>query len=154
MFRYQKKGKVSRSQDATKKLILRSLGRMSGEQNIGVYRWEVYSESDDKLSLFDRHLNFDVRYDVVQEIVTHKVYCFHKQQVAPSVSKCNNEDCDEALCRLPDKGFTSALDAYKQLEPSVDPMIGKRVAVRGCGFVTIKHPDGESDKLDLNWQRL
>ena len=36
----------------------------------GTYRWDIYHEPDGSTILIDRHLNYDVRYDVHQDIVT------------------------------------------------------------------------------------
>jgi hypothetical protein len=64
------------------------------------HKWEVFHNEKvpNVKVLVDCHLNFDVRYDVVGSIITHKEYMFHKQQICQSVSKYMNGKCDEWLC--------------------------------------------------------
>jgi hypothetical protein len=122
---------------------------MSG---LNTYKWEVL---DNGKVLLDRHLNFDVRYKVLERIITHKEYLFHDLQIRPSISRCRDGRCDEHLCHVPDAGFNSAEDYFEEdTDPTSDPVIGRLVEISLHGFVTFKDPDGDNHHLDLNWKRL
>jgi hypothetical protein len=46
----------------------------------GTYNWDVFHQKDGSAVLVDHHLNFDVRYDVDEEmIVTGKFFKFHME---------------------------------------------------------------------------
>jgi hypothetical protein len=126
--------------------------KMNNSLTPNTYKWEVVE--DGKL-LLDRHLNFDVRYTCVERIITHKDYLFHDLQIRPSVGKCRDGRCDEALCHIPDEGFVSAEDYFTgENQNADDPVIGKLVEISLHGFVSFKDADGDNRRLDLNWKRL
>ena len=119
-------------------------------------RFEIYSKPNDPTgkTLANRHLNFTVKYDVIDGIILHKCYVFHDLQVRPSISICRNGTCDEAICKVSDDEFISAEDTYNKREEVDDPAIGKLVKLSEHGFVSFRDPDGDDDELDLNWKRL
>jgi hypothetical protein len=104
--------------------------------------------------LVDKHLNFDVRYDMVDDIITHKHYHFHTEQILPNISRCRNGKCDEELCNAEANKF----EAMRALEEPYyilgDESIGKRVLINEFGVVSFVHPDGDEGELNLNWKRL
>ena len=60
------------------------------------YKWE---DSNNGKFLLDHHLNYDVRYKVLEQIITHKQYLFHNLQICPSaVTESLIQFC--AMCRL------------------------------------------------------
>ena len=106
------------------------------------------------MQLIDRHLNFDVSYDVQEQIVTGKIFKFHKEQIHPSVAVCNDGKCEHVLCKVTDKEFTSASDAHDPYEYEKDHVIGKFVKISELGAITLLDEDGSQDCLDMNWRRL
>ena len=109
----------------------------------------------DLSTLVDKHLNFDVRYELNQMIVTHKKYVFHTQQIRPSVGRCVRGKCAELLCQIQEDEFmTSAEDSHNPNDDVWDPVIGKKVIVSGKGVVSFRDQDGNHTRLDLNWRRL
>ena len=76
------------------------------------YHWDIFHEKDGSIQLIDRHLNFDISYDVQEQtIVTGKSYKFHVDQIHPSVAICNDGKCGHLLCQPTGKEFKSASDA-------------------------------------------
>jgi hypothetical protein len=62
------------------------------------YKWEVHDNGNipnAKETLVDWHLNFDAMYDAVNDIITHKDYWFHTQQIHQSVAQCHNSKYNE-----------------------------------------------------------
>ncbi len=104
--------------------------------------------------LVDKHLNFDVRYEMMNDIVTHKKYVFHTQQIRPSVAQCRKGKCNKYLCQIPDEEFKSAKDFYNPHDDQLDIVIGKLVKISNKGEVTFYDQDGHASQLDLNWRRL
>jgi hypothetical protein len=122
----------------------------------GTYRKDFYHEPDRKTSLVDQHLNYDVRYDVDEDIVTGKVFKFHVEQIHPSVAMCTDGTCKQEvlLCLLKDPDFKWAADAYNPYEFSKDPIIGKLLKIDLFGNILFLDRDGSEGTLDLNWRRL
>ena len=105
--------------------------------------------------LTQRHLNFDVRYQISKNVITHKCLLFNTNQVHPSVAKCCGEKCLLALCRLAEKSRGNSVeDFYDPTRDMEDPLIGKLIKVNGLGNVTFHDLDGSHPNLDLNWKRL
>ena len=105
--------------------------------------------------LVDKHLNFDIRYELERNIVTRKKYVFHTQQIHPSVGRCVRGKCSELLCQIPEEEFkTSAKDWDNPNDEVWDPVIGKRVRIDEKGVVSFHDQDGDQTRLDLNWRRL
>jgi hypothetical protein len=105
--------------------------------------------------LTQRHLNFDVRYQVKNNVITHKVLLFNTNQVHTSVAKCCGGKCVLALCRLAEnKNGQSVEDFYDPTRDMEDHLIGKMVKVNGLGEMTFHDLDGSHPNLDLNWKRL
>ena len=121
-------------------------------------QFEVHDDLENPINgkcLIQRHLNFEVRYKVLDDIVTHKFLWFHEQQVPPSVSKCCHGKCVLALCRLAEaNGTTTPEDLYDPSKDNCDPLIGKLVKISAMDHVTFHDPDGDEQDLDLNWRRL
>jgi hypothetical protein len=70
----------------------------------GTYNWDVFHQTDGSDVLVDCHLNFDVRYNVDEEmIVTGKVFKFHVEQIHPCVSICQEGKCNQPLCNMKGK---------------------------------------------------
>jgi hypothetical protein len=107
----------------------------------------------DGKTLIQRHLNFDVRFTVANNIVTHKCMWFHTEQIHPSVSKCCKGECLLELCQAKND-FTSTEDQYDPKHDGSDPLIGKLVKISAMGEVSFHDPDGHEEELDLNWKRL
>jgi hypothetical protein len=122
------------------------------------YKWEVHDNENfpNKTILVNRHLKFDVRYNVVDDIITHTYYWFHKpQQIHPSVAQCNNSKYNGWLCHQLYEEFVWATDVYYiPGDNQRDPVIGKIVKISEHGFVSFCHRDGDDHKLNLNWKRL
>jgi hypothetical protein len=104
--------------------------------------------------LVDKHLNFDVRYDMVDDIITHKHYRFHAEQILSNVSMCRNGKCDEELCNAKANEFKTARAFEEPHYIMWDESIGKKVLINEYGVVSFLHPDGDEGELDLNWRRL
>jgi hypothetical protein len=104
--------------------------------------------------LVDKHLNFDVRYDMVDDIITHKYYHFHTEQILPNISRCRNGKCVEELCNAEADEFEAARALDEPYYILWDESIGKRVLINEFGVVSFVHPDGDAGELDLNWKRL
>jgi hypothetical protein len=120
----------------------------------GTYHWDIFHEKDGSMQLIDRHLNFDVVYDVQEQIITGKVFKFHSEQIHPCVSMCNDGKCLHPLCQLTDKDFKSAADAHDPNEYVRDEALGKCVKIHHLGAITLLDEDGSQDNLDMNWRRL
>jgi hypothetical protein len=104
--------------------------------------------------LVDKRLNFDVRYDMVDDIITHKHYRFHVERILPNISRCRNGKCDEDL-------YSADVDKFQSVrvleEPHYilwDELIGKKVLINESGVVSFVYLDGDEGELDLNWKRL
>jgi hypothetical protein len=104
--------------------------------------------------LVDKHLNFDVRYDIFDDIITHKHYRFHTTQILPNVSLCRNGKCEEELCNAEVEEFEAARAHDEPHYILWDEAIGKKVLINDNGVVSFVHPDGDEGELDLNWKRL
>jgi hypothetical protein len=102
-------------------------------------------------------LNFDVRYDVNEEmIVTGKIFKFHVEQMHPCVSICQEGKCDQPLCNMKGKDFKSTADAFDPWDylKHPDPIIGKLAKITQYGTKYFMDQDGGANNLDLNWRRL
>ena len=89
--------------------------------------------------LVDKHLNFDVRYELVKNIVTNKKYAFHPQQIRPSIGICRGGKCDKVLCHIPKSEFKTSAEEWENPEgemPHLIPVIGKLVKISRQGKVT------------------
>jgi hypothetical protein len=118
----------------------------------GTYNWEVFHQEDRSTVLVDRHLNFDIRYDVNEEmIVTGKKFRFHLEQIHPCVSLCLDGKYEHTLCQLKDTKAKSATDALKCLK---DPIIGNLVKISHYNEISFKDQDGDANSLDLSWRHL
>jgi hypothetical protein len=104
--------------------------------------------------LVDKHLNFDVRYDLVDDIVTHKHYRFHTEHILPNIALCQHGKCDEDLCAADVEEFEVARVLEEPHYILWDETIGKKVLINGNGVVSFVHPDGDDVDIDLNWKRL
>ncbi len=120
----------------------------------GTYHWDIYHEKDGSIRLIDRHLNFDVVYDVQEQIITGKVFKFHSEQIHPSVAMCNDGKCVHHLCQLTDSDFKTAADAHDPHEYVKDEALGKCVKIDQLGAITLLDEDGSQNSLDMNWRRL
>jgi hypothetical protein len=97
--------------------------------------------------LVDKHLNFDVRYDLVDDIVTHKHYGFHTEHILPNVALCRHGKCDEDLCAADVEEF----EPHYILRVET---IGKKVLINDNGVVSFVHLDSNDVDISLNWKRL
>jgi hypothetical protein len=105
--------------------------------------------------LIQRHLNFDVRYQVYKNIVTHKLFLFNTDQVHTSVAKCCGGKCLLPLCRVAETtAGKSVEDCYNSSRDMEDPLIGKLMKINGLGDISFHDLDGSHPNLDLNWKRL
>ena len=104
--------------------------------------------------LVDKHLNLDGRYNMVNDIITHKTYHFHTQKIPPNIAICQNGKCSKELCNAPEAGFEAARKNNSPLGNLWDKAIGKKVLIDENGEVTFCHPDGDNIELDLNWKKL
>ena len=120
----------------------------------GTYHWDVFHETDGSIQLIDRHLNYDVSYDVQDMIVTGKKFHFHNEQIHPSVAVCHDGKCQHRLCRLNERDFKSAADAHDPYEYEKDNVVGKCVKISELGAITFLDEDGSQYCLDMNWRRL
>jgi hypothetical protein len=116
---------------------------------------EVAEPSKEKNKvLIQMHLNFEIRYSVHNNIITHKSVWFNKDQIHPSIARCCKGKCLLSLCRGAEENFTFPEKIYDPSKEGYDPLIGKRVKFPTLGGVTFHDPDGDSSSLDLNWKRL
>jgi hypothetical protein len=118
------------------------------------YDWDVFNQNDGSIVLMDRHLNYDVRYDVEDQIVTKRIHQFHVEQIHPCVSMCKNGKCEKALCKLTEKEFKSAADSFDPWDFLKDPIVGKLVHITHMGKISFRDLDGGVNELDMNWRRL
>ena len=77
--------------------------------------------------LVDKHLNFDVRYAMVDAIITHKYYRFHTEQILLNDSRCQNGKCDEEPCNAAEDQFKSVRVLEEPQYILWDESIGKKV---------------------------
>jgi hypothetical protein len=121
----------------------------------GTYRWDIFHQKDGLTTvLVGRHLNYDIRYDVEEQIVTKRVHEFHIEQIHPCVSMCRDGKCVQDLCQLTDTDFKSAADSFDPWDYLKDPIVGKLVQIAQTGAITFVDQDGGDNQQDLNWRRL
>ena len=105
--------------------------------------------------LTQHHLNFDVRYQISHNVITHKFLLFNTHQVHPSVARCCGGKCVLDLCRLSEVDNGQPVEDYYDPSPDMeDPLIGKLIKENGLGEITFHDLDGSHPNLDLNWKRL
>jgi hypothetical protein len=93
--------------------------------------------------LIQCHLNFNVRYQIFKDIVTHKFLLLNTDQVHPSVAKCCEGKCLLPLCQLAETGNGKTLESlYDPSRDMEDPLIGKLMKVNGLGDMTFHDLDG------------
>jgi hypothetical protein len=121
----------------------------------GTYRWDIFHQKDGMTTvLVNLHLNYDIRYDVEDQIVTKRVHQFHVEQIHPCVSMCRNGKCGQDLCKLTDTDFKSAADSFNPWDYLKDPLLGKLVNITHMGAISFLDQDGGDNQLDLNWRHL
>jgi hypothetical protein len=120
----------------------------------GIYNWDVFHHRDGSTVLVDRHLNFDVRYDVDDTmVVTGKTFRFHIEQLDPCIALCRAGKCENPLCQLKKEELENAMETFDHGECRKDPIVGRLVKARRDGF-TFMDQDGGAISLDMNWRRL
>jgi hypothetical protein len=113
----------------------------------------VTSKQESKI-LIHRHLNFEVRYNVNNNIITHKSVWFKKEQIYPIISRCCNNLCVLSLCCSAEENSTFPEKVYDPSKEGNAALIGKLVKYLMMGGVTFHNPDGYEEVLDLNWKQL